>query len=78
MHIAATVGAPTLGLFGPSDERVYGPQGPRTRALRGDKSFEEVISVGYMPLIEHSLMEGITVDAAVDAARALLGKGGLA
>jgi heptosyltransferase III len=78
MHIAATVGAPTLGLFGPSDERVYGPRGPRTRALRGPRSFEEVISVGYMPLIEHSLMEGVTVDAVEEVARALLAKGGLA
>jgi ADP-heptose:LPS heptosyltransferase len=78
MHIAATVGAPTLGLFGPSDERVYGPRGSRTRALRGPKSFEEVISVGYMPLIEHTLMEGVTVDAVEEAARGLLAKGGLA
>ncbi len=78
MHIAATVGAPTLGLFGPSDERVYGPRGPRTRALRGPKSFEEVISIGYMPLIEHSLMEEVTVDAVEAAARDLLAKGGLA
>lgn len=78
MHIAATVGAPTLGLFGPSDERVYGPRGPRTRALRGPKSFEEVISIGYMPLIEHSLMEEVTVDAVEAAARGLLAKGGLA
>lgn len=78
MHIAATVGAPTLGLFGPSDERVYGPQGPRAKALRGPKSFEEVISIGYMPLIEHTLMDELTVDAVEDAARGLLGKGGLA
>lgn len=78
MHIAATVGAPTLGLFGPSDERVYGPRGPRTMTLRGPKSFEETISIGYMPLIEHSLMEDVTVDAVETAARDLMRKGGLA
>jgi lipopolysaccharide export system permease protein len=72
MHIAATVGAPTLGLFGPSDEQVYGPWGPRTKAIRGPKSFEEVLSVGYMPLIEFSLMEGLSVDAVEAAALALL------
>lgn len=72
MHIAAAVGAPTLGLFGPSDERVYGPWGPRTRAIRGPKSFEEVLSVGYMPLIEFSLMEGLEVDAVETAALELL------
>lgn len=78
MHIAATVGAPTLGLFGPSDERVYGPRGPRTKALRGPKSFEEVISIGYMPLIEHTLMDEVSVEAVEVAARGLLAKGGLA
>jgi len=78
MHIAATVGAPTLGLFGPSDERVYGPRGPRSQALRGPKSFEEVISIGYMPLIEHSLMEEVTTEAVETAARDLMRKGGLA
>jgi hypothetical protein len=72
------VGAPTLGLFGPSDERVYGPQGSRAKALRGPKSFEEVISIGYMPLIEHTLMDELSVDAVEGAARDLLGKGGLA
>ena len=72
MHIAAAVGAPTLGRFGPSDERVYGPWGPRTKAIRGPKSFEEVLSVGYMPLIEFSLMEGLEVDAVEAAARELL------
>ncbi len=77
MHIAATVGAPTLGLFGPSDERVYGPWGARAKSLRGPKSFEEVLSVGYMPLIEFSLMEGLSVDAVEAAALELLqGAGG--
>lgn len=40
MHLAAAAGAPTLGLFGPSDERLYGPWGPKARALRGPRSFE--------------------------------------
>jgi lipopolysaccharide export system permease protein len=78
MHMAATVGAPTLGLFGPSDERVYGPRGPRAMALRGPKSFEQTISIGYMPLIEHTLMDELSVEAVEAAARDLLRKGGLA
>ncbi len=40
MHLAAAAGAPTLGLFGPSDDRLYGPWGPRARALRGPRDFE--------------------------------------
>lgn len=72
MHIAAAVGAPTVGLFGPSDERVYGPWGPRTRAVRGPRSFEEVLSVGYMPLIEFTLMDDLPVDRVEAAARELM------
>jgi heptosyltransferase-3 len=33
MHIAAALGAPTLGLFGPETPRRYGPIGPRAVAL---------------------------------------------
>lgn len=72
MHIAATVGAPTVGLFGPSDERVYGPWGPRARAVRGPRSFEEVLSVGYMPLIDFTLMDDLPVEKVEAAARELL------
>ncbi len=76
MHISAAMGAPTLGLFGPSDERVYGPTGPRARAIRG-RDYEAIMSVGYMPLIEHTLMEDLTVDAVEAAARDILASGGL-
>lgn len=76
MHIAAAAGAPTLGLFGPSDERVYGPYGVRTRALRG-RAYEAIMAEGYMPHITRSLMEDITVDAAEQAASELLHAGGL-
>ncbi|MEO8927822.1 MAG: glycosyltransferase family 9 protein [Caulobacteraceae bacterium] len=41
MHLAAAAGAPTLGLFGPSDERLYAPWGPLARTVRGARSFEE-------------------------------------
>jgi ADP-heptose:LPS heptosyltransferase len=29
LHLAALLGAPTIGLFGPKDPKVYGPRGPR-------------------------------------------------
>jgi ADP-heptose:LPS heptosyltransferase len=35
MHLAAAAGAPTLGLFGPTDERRYAPWGPNARVVRG-------------------------------------------
>uniref|UniRef100_UPI0022EB7841 glycosyltransferase family 9 protein n=1 Tax=Falsiroseomonas oryzae TaxID=2766473 RepID=UPI0022EB7841 len=36
MHLAAAAGAPTLGLFGQSDSREYGPCGPRAAAAIAD------------------------------------------
>lgn len=33
MHLAAASGAPTLGLFGPTDAAEYAPSGPRARAV---------------------------------------------
>ncbi len=45
MHLAAAAGAPTLGLFGPSDEALYAPWGPRARTVRGSRSFETFLEV---------------------------------
>jgi ADP-heptose:LPS heptosyltransferase len=45
MHLAAAAGAPTLGLFGPSDDRLYGPWGPNARALRGPREFEAFVKM---------------------------------
>src|SRR6185312_6605823 len=42
MHLAAAAGAPTLGLFGPSDDRLYAPWGRHGRALRGPRSFSHL------------------------------------
>jgi ADP-heptose:LPS heptosyltransferase len=42
MHLAAAAGAPTLGLFGPSDERLYGPWGQNTRTVRGPRSLAQI------------------------------------
>lgn len=41
MHMAAAAGTPTLGLFGPTDERVYGPWGRRTAAVRAGENVDE-------------------------------------
>jgi heptosyltransferase-2 len=34
MHIAAAVGVPTIGIFGPTDEHQTGPRGPKSYILR--------------------------------------------
>ncbi|MBL8551900.1 MAG: glycosyltransferase family 9 protein [Hyphomonadaceae bacterium] len=77
MHIAAATGAATLGLFGPSDERVYGPWGVRTKALRG-RAYEEIMAVGPLQLIDRTLMDDVGVDAVEHAAGELMRAGGLA
>lgn len=42
MHLAAASGAPTLGLFGPSDDRLYAPWGPKGRVLRGARTLDQI------------------------------------
>lgn len=72
MHLAAAAGAPTLGLFGPSDDRLYAPWGPDTRVVRGPRAFEQfkAIDPGLNQTIGH--MMDLPVDTVVEAARALL------
>ncbi|MGY6532244.1 glycosyltransferase family 9 protein [Glycocaulis sp.] len=41
MHMAAAAGTPTLGLFGPTDERIYGPWGRATLAVRAGGPADE-------------------------------------
>lgn len=70
-HIAAAAGAPTLTIFGPTDERIRAPYGPRTRTLRG-RSFADV-SI----LDGGGAMEDVSIDAVEAAAFGLLNAGGL-
>ena len=60
MHLAAAAGAPTLGLFGPSPADEYAPSGRRA-------SF--VVAPGPAGAAP---MAGLTVEAAAEAAVALL------
>ncbi|MCG8441449.1 MAG: glycosyltransferase family 9 protein [Caulobacterales bacterium] len=71
MHLAAAARAPTLGLFGPTDERVYGPWGGRARALRagGQVDAAERERLRFAP---ESLMGELTLAAVADAAHTLL------
>lgn len=73
-HIAAAMGAPTLTLFGPTDERVRAPYGPRARTLRG-RSLEEIAA--RPGLDEARAMGDVSTDAVEAAALELLHAGGL-
>ena len=72
MHLAAAAGAPTLGLFGPSDEALYAPWGARARTVRGVRSFQEM-NVGN-PNFSHVIchMMDLQSSSVLAAARSLL------
>ena len=72
MHLAAAAGIPTLGLFGPSDETLYGPWGADTRVARGPRTYEQIRAVD--PSFGQALchMMDLTVETVGDAAEELL------
>ena len=71
MHLAAAMGTPTLGLFGPSLEEHYAPWGPLCAVARAEKSFDEIFPENFDHRDTGSLMDSLTVDAVEDAARGL-------
>ncbi|HEX3701309.1 MAG TPA: glycosyltransferase family 9 protein [Phenylobacterium sp.] len=72
MHLAAAAGVPTLGLFGPSDERQYAPFGEHARVVRGPRSFEQIRAQD--PHLNQAIchMMDLTVDTVLHAAQDLL------
>lgn len=72
MHLAAAAGTPTIGLFGPSDERLYAPWGDHTRVVRGPRSYEQIREVdpGFGQALCH--MMDLPVESVVSAARQLI------
>jgi ADP-heptose:LPS heptosyltransferase len=74
MHIAAAAGVPTIGLFGPSDERRYAPWGNNTVAVRGPRTLDQFLAIDpdLSQAIRH--MSDLPVATVVRAAKALLEK----
>ncbi len=72
MHLAAAAGCPTVGLFGPSDDRLYAPWGAHTRVVRGPRAFEQFREVdpGLNQTIGHML--DLPTEAVILAANELL------
>ena len=76
MHIAAALGAPTLGLFGPETPVMYGPLGLRARALYRPPPCSPCINVHNNKVAsciygQPQCLVAISVDEVFDAARAL-------
>jgi heptosyltransferase III len=75
MHVAAAAGVPTLGLFGPSDERNFAPFGPHCAFVRTPESKDELFArIDYQPVGAHSLLGSISVDNVAGAATALFAR----
>ncbi|NWH09297.1 MAG: glycosyltransferase family 9 protein [Alphaproteobacteria bacterium] len=73
MHLAAAAGVPTAGLFGPSPEAVYAPFGPRCIAVRGPRTYEEIVRApDFDHLAPRSYMLDLSVDRVVEAVTALV------
>jgi heptosyltransferase III len=73
MHLAAVSGCPTLGLFGPSDERVYAPYGPRAAWIRTPESFPDIITApDYDYRSPRSHMLSLPLEAVLKAATLVL------
>jgi lipopolysaccharide heptosyltransferase III len=72
MHMAAAMGVPTVGLFGPSPASHYAPWGPRTAVAQTERPWRSLMSA---PDFDHrtsdTLMDGLSVDAAEAAVRGL-------
>lgn len=72
MHLAAAAGAPTLGLFGPTDDRLYAPWGKHCAVVRGPEAFEDFKARD--PELNQPIphMESLAVEAVLEAAEQLL------
>ncbi len=74
MHMAAAVGTPTLGLFGPGNATRYGPWGPRTAVVRTPLAPHELMGPGFDHRRTESLMDSLTVDSVERAAAELFAR----
>lgn len=68
MHMAAAVGTPTLGLFGPGNETRYGPWGERTAVVRTKLTPQELMGPGFNHLTTGTLMGSLSVESVEAAA----------
>ncbi|HYL49790.1 MAG TPA: glycosyltransferase family 9 protein, partial [Stellaceae bacterium] len=72
MHVAAAAGAPTLGLFGPSNVKEYAPWGPRAAYVQTATPYLQLFQPGWDRFTTDSMMDSLSVDMAEEGARSLL------
>jgi ADP-heptose:LPS heptosyltransferase len=75
MHVAAAAGAPTLGLFGPSDPAQYAPWGPLTEVVTTALPRAALTAApDYDYRTTDTLMDSLSVEAAEAGGRRLLAR----
>ena len=67
MHMAAAMDCPVVALFGPTDERLYGPWTPNRRLVRAEAEVVTFGSTSRTVSETQTQMLGITVDQALEA-----------
>ena len=73
MHLSAALGTPTLGLFGPGYEHIYGPWGAHCAYIRTPESREELLArLADISAREPNLMKSLAVYDVYAAAQKLL------
>ena len=73
MHLSVAAGIPTIGLFGPTNDMVYGPKGKKSYTVRTDKNYEEIINDKSFTLKDSpSYLKGIKVETVLDKIRGMI------
>ena len=74
MHLSVAANIPTLGLFGPTNEKIYGPLGKNNSSIRGDKSYLDIINQTDYKLGEiKSYLEDLKVSKVYSEIKNILG-----
>jgi ADP-heptose:LPS heptosyltransferase len=71
-QLAGAAGAPTLALFGPSDDRIWRPWGESVRVVRGSRTLEELRRVDSTLSAQVRHMVDLSADSVLAAAETLL------
>ncbi len=73
MHLSSAAGIPTIGLFGPTDDRIYGPIGKNNFIIRTKTSFKDLINDRNFSLNDSpSYLKEIEVKAVLNKIKKLI------
>jgi len=75
LHLASAVGAPTVAIFGPSEDKKYGPLSPKSRTLKPDVPCRPCGKALCRIGPDEGCISKIKVDEVFSAAKELLGSG---